>query len=183
MRLFVGVPIPLKLHEKLHAVQKDIEQSVKGSFVSPANFHFTAKFLGDVGEGTISDICSHIDAVLLKHSSFPVRLIGLGAFPSVKHLRVVWVGTSENPAFVSLLTVIQRALGSFRKDNYEAVIPHLTLVRVRGVSDQQKLEMTFKKFRLFDFGSFTVGNVVLYRSDLGRAGPVYTIVREFVLGG
>lgn len=183
MRLFVGVPIPIELREKLQSVQKEMGLSIKGVFVSPENFHFTVKFLGDVRDERMSEICLCVQKAVLNYSPFPVRVSDVGAFPSDVHPHVVWVGASDNPLFVSLLTDMQQALGHFRKEDHQTPVPHLTLARVRAVFDGKRLSAAFEKFRSFDFGSFTVDRVVLYNSDLGREGPAYTVVREFVLGG
>ena len=88
MRLFVGVPIPDGIRTKLVDLQKDLEKGGADlKLVESANFHFTAKFLGDVSEGKLGLIKRILSEIAQKHTAFRVHVKGIGVFPRIYEAR------------------------------------------------------------------------------------------------
>ena len=59
------------------------------------NYHLTAKFLGNVDEEGVSDIEDAASVAAGAINGFKVRLGSLGAFPSARRARVIWIGIDD----------------------------------------------------------------------------------------
>jgi 2'-5' RNA ligase len=147
-------------------------------WVTPANIHLTIKFLGDVSVGNLDLLTKMLQAEAGRHPAFEVRVGGLGAFPSNRRPRVVWVGV-EAPAE---LAALQRGVeAEMARLGYEpeprAFSPHLTLGRVirnAASDDLRRLSEALERNPVGALGSFRVAAVHLFRSDLQPGGAVYT---------
>ena len=64
-----------------------------------------------------------------------------------------------------------------------AYTPHLTLGRVGGDADGDKLAAELPKHAAWTAGQTAVAEVVLFTSELKRGGPEYTAVARGPLGG
>ncbi len=179
-RLFVAVPVSEEVKEKikplfplLKAVGADL------TVVAPENLHFTLKFLGDVEENRILEIVERLSA--LRQKKFLLDVVGLGAFPSLERINIVWVGIDNgDPALQALAQEINRLLNYIRKDGREE-LPHLTIARVKPGKNKDKLRKFIEKNKKAAWGEMKVGKCVLYESELRPAGPVYRLIKEFVL--
>jgi 2'-5' RNA ligase len=120
----------------------------------------------------------------------PVNVVyrGVGAFPSMKHPRIIWVGVDPNTT--SKLTDIARGVEDrlkplgFKSD--KQFTPHITLLRVKeGNSNRTRsrrsedvggdaLATAIGKHSSTYFGSDTLDEIKVKKSDLMREGPVYT---------
>src|SRR4030042_1392569 len=89
MRLFVAVPVPGALKERLTGLCGELRQDGLAP-VKPENMHLTLNFLGEVEEGKLSEITQKLEAV--RFASFACSLKGLGVFPDEHYVRVVWAG-------------------------------------------------------------------------------------------
>jgi 2''-5'' RNA ligase len=61
-------------------------------------------------------------------------------------------------------------------------IPHITIVRVRGRANVDKLSRFVEENMDLDLGFSSVTKVVLKRSTLTPRGPIYSDVRRVLLG-
>ena len=167
MRLFVGVPIPEGIKEKIANCQKKLSGDI--SLVSLENLHFTLKFLGEVPETKVNSISGRLSIIAKQHNQFTVSIKRVGSFP-----RVIWAGAESNE-LLSLTADIQDSLADIRKENYDTIKLHLTIARIRSG------RVSVQSFANEDFGSFVVDRFVLYQSVLKRTGPEYGAIREFRL--
>lgn len=180
-RLFIGVPLSEEvkrelspLLEKLKATGADLK------LVARDNLHFTVKFLGEVEDGKIAEVQEKIEARLKNIRSFSLRLQGIGAFPSRERINSLWVA-APSTEFVVLMREVNGALQSIRKERHEEEIPHATLARVKTGKNKEKLQRLLEEFKQVDFDGMNVEKVVLYESVLGKEGPRYKVVKEFLL--
>ncbi len=108
----------------------------------PDQLHLTLKFLGDVDNRELPQLCDAMREACQGIEAFGLELSGLGAFPKNKPPRVVWM-SAEDPHGV-LGQLAQRLderfaeLGIARETR--AFTPHLTLGRVVRGADQQRLQ-------------------------------------------
>lgn len=108
----------------------------------PDQLHLTLKFLGDVDNRELPQMCDAMRDACQGIEDFSLELSGLGAFPKNKPPRVVWVSATDPQGALGQLA--QRlderfaALG-IAKDN-RAFTPHLTLGRVNRGADLQRLQ-------------------------------------------
>jgi 2'-5' RNA ligase len=147
-------------------------------WVKPELMHLTLAFLGEVSQGFLESAKNQLSEVALRHGTFATQLKGLGAFPSPSRARVVWIGTEQGKGDVcSLQEDVVKALSSVGyQPERRPFSPHLTIGRLRMPDDVSKAAAV-----QFVSGSFVIDRVVLFRSVLGPAGPVYTALAEFPL--
>ncbi len=147
-------------------------------WVRPELMHLTLAFLGEVSQEFLESAQSGLGEVARQHKAFTMRLKGLGAFPSPSRARVVWVGTEQDKDDVCALQAdVVKALRSVGyQPERRPFRPHLTIGRLRMPGDVSKAVAAE-----FTSESFTIGRVALFRSVLGPAGPVYSILAEFPL--
>ncbi len=60
--------------------------------------------------------------------------------------------------------------------------PHLTLGRVSSSRGREGLTKRMEKYLEEEFGEAQVERVIVFKSDLRPAGPIYTPLREIKLG-
>ena len=110
----------------------------------------------------------------VRFPKFKIKFYGLGAFPSEKHIRVVWIGV-ESKELVELAKQVQRLLG-----NEERFVPHLTIARVKRkpLYLKEKLE----KLKNIEIGEQVVDSFALKKSTLTPQGPIYEDLAVFGLG-
>jgi RNA 2',3'-cyclic 3'-phosphodiesterase len=140
--------------------------------------HLTLAFLGEVSQEFIESTKVRLAEVAQRHQAFTAQLSGLGAFPSPARARVVWIGTEQGKREVCALQAdVVRALCSVGyQPEKRPFSPHLTIGRLRFPGDVSKAVAV-----QFATESFVIDRVVLFRSVLGAAGPVYTALAEFPL--
>jgi RNA 2',3'-cyclic 3'-phosphodiesterase len=140
--------------------------------------HLTLAFLGEVPQDFIESAKVPLVEVTRQHHAFAAQLKGLGAFPSPSRARVVWVGMEQGKAEVCALQAdVIKALSSIGyQPERRPFSPHLTLGRLRVPEDVSKAVAV-----QFATECFVIDRVVLFRSVLGAAGPVYTALAEFPL--
>lgn len=152
-------------------------------WVAPHLLHITVRFLGSVPQARLSLVEESAAASTAGVRPFALRLSGLGAFPSSRAPRVVWVGLEPGPGLETLQQLARRLETELVSRGFpheeRALSAHVTLARARdGIStaDRRKLGealvLAQGKYRIT--GGFQVRELVVMRSDLGRNGPTYT---------
>jgi 2'-5' RNA ligase len=145
--------------------------------VSPGNLHLTLKFLGEVKEELIPEISAAMEDALQGIEPFDAALKGLGTFPSLNYMRVVWVGIEKNR---ERLIEVQRSLDKrlaklgFQRD--KRFHPHLTLARVKSPKGKGELREFIVQHADTDFGAVRIERVELKKSVLTPKGPIYTTI-------
>lgn len=150
--------------------------------VRPELLHVTLKFLGDTEEGMVNQIEELIKDCTKGVPPFTVRLRGMGAFPSMSNIRVVWVGMEDAQPLGEIAKRLDdslKALG-FETDT-KGFKPHLTLARTRSPRNIANLQDIIKENAASDFGNYPVRSVHLKKSVLNPQGPTYSVVREIML--
>jgi len=177
LRSFLAIELPShtrseigKLQERLRTCRADVR------WVVADRIHLTLKFLGNIEEEKIADISAVMDQAAAHRGPFTVSVKGLGAFPSTRNPRVIWLGLDGWEAnLLPLQQEIEAGLGAvgFEREN-KAYRPHLTLGRVKSLKGKGDLVDLMERDRDVDLGSFVIDRMVLFRSDLRPTGPIYT---------
>lgn len=185
MRSFISVDIERNaLRSKLHQLTKQIANSdADTNPVAKENLHITIKFLGNIDQERIPEI----EQVIKQHAKnvepFSLTLAGMGAFPSVKRPKVVWIGGKGkgNRRLKKLAKKIRNELErrGFKKDRHE-YHTHITLARVDWYTDD--LKELIAKHREIKCGKMAIEKIWIKKSELTRQGPVYSTVKEITLG-
>lgn len=181
-RLFVAFDLPAEHLEEVERTAAALEPLVQGArWTRPEQRHVTLKFIGAVDEAKIADAGDVCRTVAEENPRCELRLSGLGAFPSRRRARVLWLGIEEVPPAGAVTRLAADLDAGFEdlvsRSEDRAYAPHLTLARLKQPQDLRRLPTAS-----FDhLGPFTLEEVVLYRSYLGRGGATYEVVGRFPL--
>lgn len=147
--------------------------------VKPGLLHVTLKFLGDTEESMIDEIGRRMSDAARGIRPFQIRLSGMGAFPSMSNVRIVWVGIKDGSMLGEMAKSLDASLEDLGFDrDRKGFVPHLTLARARSGRNMGVVQEMLRKHAATDFGSYPVGKLLLKKSVLGPQGPTYSIVRE-----
>jgi 2'-5' RNA ligase len=146
--------------------------------VEVENIHLTLKFLGNVSTPRLADVKSSLKQ--LTFPSFSAEIKGIGAFPNLKHMNVVWVGVDEGWSQVEqIYEQVEKLLSSlgFRQEN-RPFSPHITIARVRSGRRRDEIANFLQHLSEESFGAITVDKVRLKQSVLSSSGPKYSTLLE-----
>lgn len=142
--------------------------------VRPENLHFTLQFLGDIPQDMAGEAMEALQGV--EFGGFDVELCGIGAFPSTRRPRTVWVGAgSGGRELAELASRVREALSPLGV-KARRFSPHLTILRVKKSGRDMTGELDAARERRF--GVQHVSGFKLKQSVLGPSGPDYTDLCE-----
>ena len=160
---------------------RDLGADVK--LVEPENIHATVRFLGEVPAATLELVKEQMNEI--KFNPFDAEFVGLGAFPNLRRLNVVWVGMRKGHQEISRifdqLEPRLRQIG-FVPDS-RGFSPHVTIARVKTGRKREELAKLVDEMRDTPFGIIHVEEVRLKRSLLTPKGPVYSTIHAVRGGG
>lgn len=172
-RLFVAVPLTEEIKEQITPLREELKASGADlKLVALENLHFTLKFLGDVDENKIPAIVEKL--FLLQWKPFSLSVRGVGVFPSLERINVVWVGI-ESVELIALMKKINQTLNYIRKEEHPET-PHLTIARVKSGRNKEQLPLLAEKYKNTLFGEMKVDKIILFESGLGKDGLKYEMV-------
>ncbi len=147
------------------------------------NLHITLKFLGEISQDTIEQLIPVLSSRLSGLSPFTLTLSGVGAFPSLRNARILWIGFQESKPLLNLVKIVEDLCAEQGiPREARGFHPHITVGRIKaGRSVYQKILPFFTT--PVPAISMGVSKVVLYRSDLFATGPVYSQLAHFPLEG
>lgn len=180
IRAFLALPLPPDVIRDLEAAQAGLPA---GRPVPPENLHVTLVFLGEHHEPVIEDLHYAIEG--MSAPGFDLRIKGVGVFGNVTP-RVLYAAVEPEPALTHLRRKLARAA---REAGIalpgERYTPHVTLARFPREMPEEDLaavqEFVARRVALAS-GPFTAERFVLYRSTLGRNGPIYEEMADYPLG-
>lgn len=185
IRSFLAIEVPTAILKKIEELQGDLKSSdADVRWVIPDKIHLTLKFFGNIEESQIDSILDSIKEPVQTTQPFQLGVRGMGAFPNPKNPRVIWVGLTEGKE--ALIRFQKELEASFERIGFQtedrSFHPHLTLGRVKSGRGKGALAGKIDKYREEELGEFRVEKVVLFKSDLRPAGPIYTPLRDVKLG-
>jgi len=150
--------------------------------VKPQNIHLTVRFLGNISLPMVDAVYEEMKQV--SFAPFEIILRGLGVFPRLSHLRVVWAGIKKGAdELVNIFEQLEpRLRGLGLKPDTKGFSPHLTIARVRSGRNKVQLVKLVRELEDYEFGAVKAECLRLKKSDLTPRGPIYTTLRE-VCGG
>jgi len=188
LRLFVAIPVPDAVREKMICVQNELQPLAPHGAVrwtKPEQFHLTLRFLGNVASGRVADLQNSIRAACAGVPALPLRALGVGFFPSARAPRVVWIGVNDDDHhLLGLQRKIEGAVKPFTMEaGTEHFAGHLTLGRFkrsRGL-EIRNLASRAKEMEQLTFGEWTAETVELVRSELSKIGTTHSVLETFPL--
>lgn len=181
IRSFIAIDLPPQIQESLGKISQDLQDLRKSNairWVPAKNIHLTLKFLGEVSSNNLEVLTKILKTEVSRHRCFQISVGGLGAFPSIRRPRVVWVGVDAPPDLLSLQHSIESEtlhLGYAAEERPFSA--HLTLGRVsHNASPEEVREIgdMLSGYHVGELGIAPVEVVRLFRSDLQPGGAVYT---------
>lgn len=184
IRSFLAIELPKPILRKIEEVQAELRSAQADvRWVSPEKIHLTLKFFGSIEESRIESIFKSIEEPVRITPPFSLKVRGVGAFPSMKSPRVIWLGLVDGRSLISLQKQIETQLEKigFQPED-RPFQPHLTLGRMKSSQGKGELGINMEKYKEEEFGDFQVERVILFKSDLRPSGAIYTALKEMRLG-
>jgi len=184
MRAFVAVEMSQPIRDDVGRLIERLRRAggpIK--WVRPANLHLTLKFLGEIGEDAVPRAIAILKECVEGAAPFAVEVRGAGAFPTPSRPRVLFVDAHDEPptlaAVAKRLDQAMTAVGVPREKR--RFRNHVTIGRVRKPSSMTDVAAELGKVAERSFGTMTVSEVILMKSDPRPDGPVYTPVERVAL--
>ncbi|MFQ5722554.1 MAG: RNA 2',3'-cyclic phosphodiesterase [Candidatus Aminicenantales bacterium] len=184
MRTFIAIDLAPSIKDELsHFIQKLASVSSNIKWVKKNGMHLTLKFLGEIEEDKVEEIKSCLSEISKDHAPFSLQLKGTGSFPpGKKKPRVLWIGIEENKNLIILQSDLEKKLTKLGFPPEKRTFrPHLTLGRVKTVSQLGKIMAYLEKNREKSFGHMEVNKIIFFRSILKPTGAEYQALAEFEL--
>ncbi len=150
--------------------------------VKPELLHLTLKFLGETEETLVDDIAARMTRACEGIQPFTITLKGMGAFPSLSNIRVVWVGIEGGRQLEQIALRLDESMKDlgYERDKH-GFKPHLTVARSRSPRNIANVQEILRTNAVSDFGQYLVDRILLKKSVLSPKGPTYSVVREQLL--
>ena len=177
VRAFFGLPIPDGHRERLGSyIQAQGVLASKFRWTPAENLHVTIRFLGHLELEVADRIAGRVDASAPR--AFTMQLGELGAFKRGRLARVLWIGLSlgQTEASAIAATVEAECVRAGLEAESRPYAAHMTIARARrpeGAPLPAEVPPALSPWR--------AGELILYRSHLGRGGPTYEPVRTISL--
>jgi len=176
MRAFIGFDLPENVRNILLSLQnKQVSKVAKVKWVAKKNFHLCLKFLPNLLEKDLEKVKDLLSQIKVK--PFEVKLGDVGFFPNEININVVWIGLEPEIKIMELQQDVDDNLRELFKPE-ERFAVHVTLGRVKYAKDVE----LFRNLILskdYDHVKFKVDSFKLYKTDLNKEGPRYTVVEKF----
>jgi 2'-5' RNA ligase len=188
VRCFIAIGLPDEIKDGLAQLQAQLKTGNQPGvkWVDPYGIHLTLKFLGSVAADRIDPITGAMEEAVQGVSPFRLKVEGLGVFPSLRRVQVVWVGVGGE---VDKLAHLQQRLESnlaglgFAPEK-RRFTPHLTLARLRdqvSLDERQKFGQLIAGIKFEPVYSLQVEAISLMRSQLTREGAIYSRISSVEL--
>lgn len=185
MRLFIAVDFPPPVRSALGEIVRTLaDADLPVRWIPEDNFHLTLRFLGDRPDEDVEVLRRILLELAADAEPFEAGFGPVGAFPSPRRPRVIWISVDAGPRLRLLRDELERKLAAagFGRDE-RSFRPHVTLGRARN----DAAPGAFRSFVALAGGlgldeSFPVDTVDLVRSHLGSDGSRYECLVAARLG-
>lgn len=179
MRVFIGFFIPENIRRHIVDIQSGLGKlPMLCKMVEPHNLHVSLSFLGNLNHAQVEEVKEHLSKTCRARPRFEVEIGAIKIIPNEKYIRVIVLEVSEQTGILNAIcSDIKKMVGGSMKP------PHLTLCRVRSVSDKEKTITGIKKVNLKGGLKFDIDAINLIKSELEPSGPRYDIVYVGKLNG
>jgi len=181
VRSFIAIELPDEVKAGLAQLEAQLKLSKPPSvkWVDPYSIHLTLKFLGSIAVAKISEITRAMQEASRGLSPFRLEVKGLGVFPNLRRVQVVWVGIGGE---VDKLHQLQQRIESnlvplgFTPES-RPFTPHLTLARLRDralPAERESFGQLIANTHFEMVYTIEVDSINLMRSQLTREGAIYS---------
>ena len=185
MRLFVAVNLPAPVRHALALLSTELEAlDLPVRWVGADTYHLTLRWLGDGDERTRDDAAAAMREVAADAEPFTAGFGAVGAFPSPRRPRVIWVAVEADPRLRLLREELERSFARRGLGRDERSFrPHVTLGRASRDAPAGAFRplAAVPEARSLDT-RFPVLSLDLMRSTLGPHGARYDLLASATLG-
>jgi RNA 2',3'-cyclic 3'-phosphodiesterase len=175
LRLFVGIELPASLRLRLSLLCTGLPGA---RWVDPGNLHLTLRFIGEVDEGTASDIDDALARI--RAPRLAVTLGGAGSFGGERP-RVLWIGVEDSAPLLQLQDRVESALRRAGvPPDTRRYSPHVTLARLKQ-ADVARVQEFIAANALFRAPAVAVERFSLIASYPTKSGAIYEDQADYVL--
>lgn len=188
-RLFIAIRFPGSVRRSIWDAMAPLRDTGADVRWTPVGqLHITLRFLGDVPAESIGAIDESLSEAAAGCERFTLPLGGVGAFPSLRRPRVLWVGGESGPGLSALYAAVEAALQrcGFEPEG-RRFRPHVTLGRIRSrgrrsASPAESAALARIAGAIGFRAALEVDHLHLMRSRLSPTGAEHTVVGEYTLG-
>ena len=187
MRCFIAIDINEGIRAELRDLQQDLARraDVRKSdvkWVRPEAMHLTLKFLGEIKDRQVVDLCNVVQTVCARHAVFDFAVREVGSFGG-QSARVLWMGAGlDCPGLLQLQEDLEEQLAQAGwPKEARKFSGHLTLCRIRNAKAGIKLAQITEQYKDVDLGAVRCDSVRVYQSTLTPEGPIYTSLGHYSL--
>ena len=143
LRLFVAVEINESVRAlALKAANALAAAGVAGKFESPEKLHVTIAFLGHVPESELANVTQALRDASAACEPFTLEFDRIGAFPSQRRPRVIWIGArKESEAFTVCARRVRTAFEALGARFDHDAAAHITVCRPKFVPSRELPEL------------------------------------------
>lgn len=182
-RLFISIDLD-GLADELATVH-DLFADVPGlNRTDPRQAHVTLLFLGETPDQQIDSIITELQAAVTDANvdPFTATFGGLGVFPSLDYISVIWLGVETGGEQMTRLhdAIEPRMVElGFDEEDHEFT-PHVTLARMEHAAGKERVQ-DLVRTRGPNVGQLEVTDVRLTESTLTPDGPEYSTIEQIEL--
>ncbi|MHC4478817.1 MAG: RNA 2',3'-cyclic phosphodiesterase [Planctomycetota bacterium] len=187
MRVFVAIDIDEQIRKALGDLQLELQDKVDirrsdVKWVNPNNIHLTLKFLGEIKDQQVVEVCNAVKDAAGRHESFELAVRSVGCFGG-RSARVLWVGTGaeKNELLILQEDIEQELAAAGWPKEARRFTGHLTLCRIRNSKAGVKLAQLSEAYKDIELGAISADSVTVYQSQLRPTGPIYTVLGNYEL--
>jgi len=180
IRCFIAVELEEGIQKNIAKLQSRLQKKLLGDskirWVKPERIHLTLKFLGDVDDIALPEICSAVSRAAAMNQPFDFEIGNCGCFGSGDSARILWVGVTQGQEDLETLhQAVDANLADIgfpperRKFN-----PHLTLARIRNTASGRNARKIINQLEPTVLGGQNASEITVFQSELTPAGPIYT---------
>jgi 2'-5' RNA ligase len=179
IRSFIAIPLDPEVSRAAVRLIERVREPGDGiKWVPTDNLHLTLKFLGDVHNTEVPQVCAVIRAVCKAHAPFELKFSGTGGLPAIDRARVLYAGVADpSGTLTEIVMALEHQLAALGfKPEPRDYKPHLTLGRAKARKAGNQVMERLRQESDADLGSMFVTEVQLIASFLDKAGPTYQVM-------
>ena len=194
IRCFIAVELDRSVQRQLGQVQESLQKQLHKElgheprgikWVVPENIHLTLKFLGDIDDSAVGEICTVVACAGDGLKPFDISIGSLGCFPPSKPARILWAGLAEpSTQLMQLQESVDRELAQIGfAPEHRGFSCHFTLARIRQLQLGRDVQNLIADRPAGETICQEVAEIAIFQSELTREGPIYTAMQHVALGG
>ena len=179
MRCFVAIePDPAVRRTIARFIRERLPNTRDARWCGDDQIHITLKFLGDVDDARLAQVCDIVSQTAAELTAFVLRVDGLGCFASRGSPRVMWLGVDDPGGHCAeWVAAADRRLAELEfAPQRRAFTPHITLGRTRNRAGGALLAKIVERLDGPPPMTFRVQSLTLFESTLTPDGARYARV-------